>query len=591
MGDSVTATSMQLRKVFESTYTIPTYQRDYAWQPGDQVKTLWEDLQQHIVEHPEDDYFLGPLVVTDDHVPDLIDGQQRLITLYLLQAAFRIRLLELGGEAETIAVLSQSLSRYDEDSGTFSPSLRHHDPMVNNVLLEICRAESNQALAIRNLRGSNASISHRRVVHAFRFLIKAVDGLGNDASQVASIIKKLRKLVVLISIRATDVRQAIYVFERANSRGKVLDPSDLLKNLIFQQFDGDFDVLGRSWRALQVTVDGIPNVQMMDFLRWYHLGISGGFYATATNFVKRAQEFVSGRDPSSYLEEMSRRASALKSMSQTPPLLLGTDGLTEASVGLSGIREIGRGRQKSHWPLMTAVSNWEASNQAIMAAALERLIVSATIVQLKTQDVERTIREFTIRARDEGESGVVGLALALHAAADSMRRENLYDQRFEQLSYEEHPSVVRYILRKIHSGLYSEYQNLPATSADAGSSSFEMAEIEHIWPQSDGGLLDPEDESAVHRIGNLTLLSRAINAHGGAQQAVKKLEKVYPQEETKYLVAVNLNRRLALSGDHAHARAVDLTPTGFDSWGKEQISKLAAAYKDLLDRYLPALRA
>lgn len=590
MGDSVTAASMPMRMVFESTFKIPSYQRDYAWQPNDQVKTLWEDLQQHILEHPEDDYFLGPLVVTDELLPDLIDGQQRLITLYLLQAAFRLRLIELGGEDETVDALSQSLARYDEDTGSFHPSLHHHDPMVNEVLLQLCRAKSEDAPAVRRLRGSNASISHRRVVHAFRFLLRAVDGLGTSASEISNTIRKLRRFVVLIAIRATNVKQAIYVFERANSRGKVLDPSDLLKNLIFQEFDGDFDALGRDWRNLQVRVDSISSVQMMDFLRWYHLGIPGGFYATTSNFIKKVQDFVSTRDPSSYVHEMTRRASALASMSQTPPTLIGPDGSTTGAVGLAGIREIGRGRQKSHWPLMVAASNWDTASQSQIAAALERFIVSATIVQLKTQEVERSIREFTIRARDEGEAGLASLISEIHGSVDAIRRENLYEQRFEQLSYDDQPAVVRYVLRKIHSGLYNEYRNLSVHAADAGSSDFEGAEIEHIWPQFDGALLDSEDESAVHRIGNLTLLSRSINAHGGAQQAIRKLERVYPQEETKYLIAVNLHNHLQLSGEHAHARAVALTPTGFRDWGSEQIAALAKAYRLLLDRYLSGLR-
>lgn len=69
-------------KIFsDGLYSIPIYQRNYAW-GTDEIEQLIEDI-----DSSEGDYFLGNLIV-DMRVLDLfevIDGQQRLTTLYLLE--------------------------------------------------------------------------------------------------------------------------------------------------------------------------------------------------------------------------------------------------------------------------------------------------------------------------------------------------------------------------------------------------------------------------------------------------------------------------------------------------------------------------
>ena len=66
----------------EITYFIPDYQRGYRWQANDEVHTLLEDIRTFETEH----YCLQPIVVKKRASGDyeVVDGQQRLTTLYLL---------------------------------------------------------------------------------------------------------------------------------------------------------------------------------------------------------------------------------------------------------------------------------------------------------------------------------------------------------------------------------------------------------------------------------------------------------------------------------------------------------------------------
>ena len=73
-------------KDIRGTFYIPAYQRGYRWERT-QVKTLLNDLYQCMEANgQEKDYCLQPVVVQkkDEWQYDLIDGQQRLTTIYIL---------------------------------------------------------------------------------------------------------------------------------------------------------------------------------------------------------------------------------------------------------------------------------------------------------------------------------------------------------------------------------------------------------------------------------------------------------------------------------------------------------------------------
>lgn len=67
-------------------YTVPIYQRNYTWD-AEQIEQLLSDIRDAIREKKES-YFLGNLMVTIRQVNptnyEVIDGQQRLTTIYLL---------------------------------------------------------------------------------------------------------------------------------------------------------------------------------------------------------------------------------------------------------------------------------------------------------------------------------------------------------------------------------------------------------------------------------------------------------------------------------------------------------------------------
>ena len=90
MSKKISATEHPLAKIFSSEfeYSIPSYQRPYAW-TNDQASELFDDLYDSFESKPEEEYFLGSIVLVkqeDRPHAEVIDGQQRLTTLTIFLA-------------------------------------------------------------------------------------------------------------------------------------------------------------------------------------------------------------------------------------------------------------------------------------------------------------------------------------------------------------------------------------------------------------------------------------------------------------------------------------------------------------------------
>ena len=73
----------KLIKNIKGTFLIPSYQRGYRW--GIEVERLLNDIKE-VIDKKEDTYCLQPIVVKrlSNDTYELIDGQQRLTTIYLI---------------------------------------------------------------------------------------------------------------------------------------------------------------------------------------------------------------------------------------------------------------------------------------------------------------------------------------------------------------------------------------------------------------------------------------------------------------------------------------------------------------------------
>ena len=102
------AEDKKLKDIFgDEKYVIPRYQRPYSW-TNSEVEDLWSDISR------EDLIFLGSFVFNYENYNktgfvEVIDGQQRLITLTIFFAVLRDIYKELNEEKKAAITQKQLL--------------------------------------------------------------------------------------------------------------------------------------------------------------------------------------------------------------------------------------------------------------------------------------------------------------------------------------------------------------------------------------------------------------------------------------------------------------------------------------------------
>ena len=90
---------LNLLNIFTGTeYIVPIYQRSYAWEK-EEIEQFLNDIFDFTDQNDsESKYYLGSLIVDDlgNNQFSVIDGQQRLTTLFLLFTYLRNKKKELG---------------------------------------------------------------------------------------------------------------------------------------------------------------------------------------------------------------------------------------------------------------------------------------------------------------------------------------------------------------------------------------------------------------------------------------------------------------------------------------------------------------
>ena len=113
------ASVTKLQPIIEGTkqYVIPLFQRSYSWEKKE-WDVLWNDLFELCQEANPRTHFIGSLVtMPTNSVPEgitkylLIDGQQRLTTIFILLTLLRNRANQSGKEelAELAAEIDNTL--------------------------------------------------------------------------------------------------------------------------------------------------------------------------------------------------------------------------------------------------------------------------------------------------------------------------------------------------------------------------------------------------------------------------------------------------------------------------------------------------
>lgn len=183
------------------TFQIPSYQRGYRWEPQ-QVKQLLDDLAGNPRNAP---YYLQPVVVAPallengdggECVYDVIDGQQRLTTIYLILQA-----LTAAKTVDIKSIEGKEVSELLRLAALVNP-LKSKDVEPDFTITYQTRTSSEDFLkGIRTIQKGDSSITispdHLYMWHAYSIIKEWIfdDSHQQDVVQIASMLKGLVKII------------------------------------------------------------------------------------------------------------------------------------------------------------------------------------------------------------------------------------------------------------------------------------------------------------------------------------------------------------------------------------------------------------
>ena len=231
MSDTLTAKEQSLSQVFSDEYvfTIPGYQRPYAW-GEEQARELLDDLTAALAAAPADlqaaqPYFLGSIVlIKSKGSPDatVVDGQQRLTTLTLLLSALRACVQDSDMQDDITSCIYEKgslargtkpryrLSLRDRDQDFFKTHVQHEGGLTALASIHRKLPDAQQRLK------ANAEVFTQALS-------------GRSEADLFRLVRFIMTCCYLVTVSTPDLDSAFRIFGVLNSRGLDLSATDILK--------------------------------------------------------------------------------------------------------------------------------------------------------------------------------------------------------------------------------------------------------------------------------------------------------------------------------------------------------------------------
>ncbi|KDA06871.1 hypothetical protein DC31_07825 [Microbacterium sp. CH12i] len=517
---------------------VPLFQRPYVWSKETQWEPLWQDIVRLIEVIEKHDaaasHFLGAIVIQQVPVAlgslpawNVIDGQQRLTTLQLLLDALHSELERRGwtGLASRVHSLIENPPEHceaEEDRFKLWPTNRDRDGF------------SQVMSAPTPVDYSAVEASRLRDAHRF-FADSIAEWLGEDEGAekrarvlVATVTDRLE--IASISLDANEDAQAI--FETLNARGTPLSAADLIKNFVFQQvsardaerlYFANWAEFETPWWEREVTSGRIKNPRSSLFLwQWLMARTLDDFpirevftqFKHYVNTVEkdvtvllpqikaaadRYRSIIEGAErpdgPLSRVELFSYRVAALDS-DIVRPLVIWL-GEPEQDAVPDEARE----------RVLAMVESWLVRRALVKVTSQGANRFTLDLMRYLSEQTKESLPEATERYL-AGNQTVVGYWPGDAEVRDALLLEPAY-WNFRR-------GRLRMVLEAIedHKRGYPDGGRLAMSPITRGK-----ATIEHLMPQSwqrnwaiESAEESAERDQAVQRLGNLTLVTQALNS-------------------------------------------------------------------------------
>ena len=234
---------------------VEDYQRVYVWE-SENIQNLWDDLVA-CADAPKDrDHFFGTLILQTDAESErdtakVVDGQQRLTTVFLVVAALRDAISSLSisalppqGSVLGIDVLRNAWNflvvNLDTAQHRFIPNRLLRKIMATSVIPEpLGRPEVPWRNKQSYEKATEITKPFRQAVRFIHALVgEDLAGLPDDLQKLTRINQLLDTLFTrftVLKVTSSSIDESLDIFLTLNSRGRELNASDLARGEILKK--------------------------------------------------------------------------------------------------------------------------------------------------------------------------------------------------------------------------------------------------------------------------------------------------------------------------------------------------------------------
>ncbi len=548
MTQTIESKDISVEELFQFFYAVPDYQREYVWRTQEVVQLL-ADIHSEISEtDPQGapEYFIGSIVVCPSHdgaLFDLIDGQQRLTTLFIALCAIRDRIVELGVQPPDLLrsqISSASVDTSGNETHRYRLELQYEDS--GDVLVGLADGELPESIHTRSMQ--NIKNAYNIVASFLR------SELGEDLKALRRFYGYLTKKVKLIRIKTEDVAKALKIFETINDRGVGLNPMDLLKNLLFMKANpNQFDRLKDHWKTLQDTIFEMGE-KPLRFLRYFifsrydiELLREDEIYGWFSDNEKIVGYVT---DPINFVRELVSAAQAYKNFRS------GRDEQGVANHVLQSMGILGGQAARQHLILLLAGRHLRPDLFDKLVQEVENLFFCYVITREPTKVFERNFARWANNLRHIHTRTELDEFVELRFDREKLNLSERFNDAINRLSTN---SIQKYRFRYVLSKL-TQHVEFCAYKLNEGNKwllGFTEGgyDIEHIFPNQPceeavkefGDYNDPE---IAEKLGNFVLVEQQINAALGNRPFSQK-RFVYPSSKLLLTRALTIKPRIGVN--------------------------------------------
>lgn len=564
---------LTVEKCFSNFFVVPDYQREYVWEAEKQVEQLLTDIEEAYSNDAQKEYFIGTTVVFNNNGSnELIDGQQRMTTLFLTLCAFKSVFAQYGFNHQTIdqCIANTTVDEEGNDVHKYHLLLQYEEASqileqiaTNNIPAEDTLTKSGKLLV--------AAYNRQR-----DFLS---DYCQNDPTEVKRFFIYFFRKIKFIQISTPDINDALKIFETVNDRGVGLNPMDLLKNLIFRQVPRDkFDLLKDKWHTLIMVLEE-NNEKPLRFLRYFIMSnypqADQGTQGSGKNIVREdeiykwmtdhAAECNYEKKPIEFVNLLIYNARAFINFST------GKNAKGQPNVYVKNINRLGGTVFRQHIIPLLAARNFSQEMFDYLARNIESYLYYFLITKEQAKTLEKNFAEWNLDLIKVSNLKELNEFVANTIAKKVKEKEAEYYDTFHRLSKAD---LQWYRLRYILSRL-SQYVDLSrqGTFTAQDLNDYYDTDIEHILPQTpesgEARAAIEDYDRVVSMIGNMTLIEKPINR---SIQNKSYAEKVKEYHKSKYYLTRSLKEVDAI-GNNTAVNRIGKFLKEFDHWDKTTIEE------------------